>query len=79
MPVDFATIGVLAGLIMPVYVALWSLNRSVGEISARTEHNEQAVEHISSTVDALNERATTVDARTDFAEDTPDYFSDSPA
>lgn len=63
MPVDIAVVGTMGGLIVPVYAALWSLNRKVGEIAARTEHNEQAVEHISTAVDSLNERATRVDAR----------------
>lgn len=50
MPVDIATIGAFGGLLMPVYIALWKVNGDIGEIRARTAHNEQSVEDIGDTV-----------------------------
>lgn len=79
MPVEMATLGAVGGLILPVYAALWSLNAKVGEIAARTEHNEQAVEHISTAVDTLSERATYVDARYRDDDEAGGSFSDARA
>lgn len=44
-----AAVGLFA-LFAPVYGALWSVNRTLGEVAAKTDHNEKALEDVSDTV-----------------------------
>lgn len=53
MPVDMATVGVLGGLILPVYAALWQMNRVMGRTAKATEHNETALEDLSTQVSRI--------------------------
>lgn len=64
MPIDVVTFGAIAGLIAPIYAALWSMNRRQGRIAKATEHNEGAIEDISTAVDRVETaviRSDTVD------------------
>ena len=53
MPVDVATVAALFALIAPLYGALWSLNRTMGSVDARTDHNEKSLEDIGSAVNRI--------------------------
>lgn len=50
---DLATLAALGGLIVPVYVALWQMRETLGRIDKATDHNEKAIEDISSKVDRV--------------------------
>ena len=45
-----AVAGAAGAFLLPVYVALWNINRALGHISAKTDHNEAAIEDISDAV-----------------------------
>jgi hypothetical protein len=47
-----AAVGLFA-LFAPVYGALWSMNRTMGEVAAKTDHNEQSLEDIGSAVNRI--------------------------
>lgn len=53
MAVEITTVAAMFALIAPLYGAFWSLNRTLGSVDARTDHNEKSLEDIGSAVNRI--------------------------
>jgi|AntDeeMetagen681_2_1112603.scaffolds.fasta_scaffold00412_17 fumarate reductase subunit D len=63
MPVDIASVGVLAALILPVYGALWRISHQIGTLNVQTDSNSEDFDSLADVAESNRRRIRDIEGK----------------